>query len=91
MEIDIVAIVIGILVGLAAGGGIVYLLLTSLMRKRSTGILRKAEAEGEAIKKEKILLAKEKFLQMKEEHEREAREKDKRIQQGLEKHKQREQ
>jgi len=91
MEIDIVAIVIGILVGIAAGGGIVYLLLNSLMRKRSTGILRKAEAEGEAIKKEKILLAKEKFLQMKEEHEREAREKDKRIQQGLEKHKQREQ
>jgi ribonuclease Y len=78
-------------VGVAAGGGIVYLLLNSLMKKRSTGILRKAEAEGEAIKKEKILQAKEKFLQMKEEHEREAREKDKRIQQGLEKHKHREQ
>ncbi|MBZ0205987.1 MAG: ribonuclease Y [Flavobacteriales bacterium] len=91
MEIDIVAIVIGVVVGVAAGGGIVYLLLNSLMKKRSTGILRKAEAEGEAIKKEKILQAKEKFLQMKEEHEREAREKDKRIQQGLEKHKHREQ
>ncbi|MGB3524613.1 MAG: ribonuclease Y [Flavobacteriales bacterium] len=91
MEIDIVAIVIGVLVGVATGGAIVYLLLNSLMKKRSTGILRKAEAEGEAIKKEKILQAKEKFLQMKEEHEREARERDKRLQQGHEKHKQREQ
>ncbi len=91
MEIDIVAIVVGVLVGVAAGGAIVYLLLNSLMKKRSTGILRKAEAEGEAVKKEKILQAKEKFLQMKEEHERDAFEKDKRIQQGLEKHKQREQ
>ena len=91
MELDIVAIVIGVLVGVAAGGVIVYFLLNSLMKKRSTGILRKAEAEGEAVKKEKILQAKEKFLQMKEEHEKDAREKDKRIQQGLEKHKQREQ
>lgn len=91
MEIDIVAIVVGVLVGVAAGGAIVYVLLNSLMKKRSTSILRKAEAEGEAIKKEKILQAKEKFLQMKEEHERDAFEKDKRIQQGLEKHKQREQ
>ncbi|MEO7081013.1 MAG: Rnase Y domain-containing protein, partial [Flavobacteriales bacterium] len=91
MELDIVAIVVGVLVGVATGGAIVYLLLNSLMKKRSTGILRKAEAEGEAVKKEKILQAKEKFLQMKEEHERDAFEKDKRIQLGLEKHKQREQ
>lgn len=84
-------IVIGLVVGLAAGGGIVFALLNSVMKKRSTAILRKAEAEGEAVKKEKILQAKEKFLQMKEEHEREARERDKRLQQGQEKHKQREQ
>jgi len=91
MDIDIVATLIGTIVGLIAGGGIVYVVLNNLMKKRSRSILREAEAEGEALKKEKILQAKEKFLQMKDEHERDAREKDKRIQQGLEKHKQREQ
>ncbi len=91
MEFDIVTIVIGLVVGLAAGGAIVYVLTNSVMKKRSTAILRKAEAEGEAIKKEKILQAKEKFLQMKEEHEKEAREREKRLQQGQEKHRQREQ
>lgn len=91
MEFDIVTIVIGLVVGLAAGGAVVYVLTNSVMKKRSTAILRKAEAEGEAIKKEKILQAKEKFLQMKEEHEKEAREREKRLQQGQEKHRQREQ
>ncbi len=91
MEFDTVAVMIGVLVGVLAGGGVVYVVLNNLQKKRSTGILEKAQAEGEAIKKEKILQAKEKFLQMKEEHEQEAREKDKRLQQGLEKHKQREQ
>lgn len=91
MDFDIVATLIGTIVGLIAGGGIVYVVLNSLMKKRGKSILREAEAEAEALKKEKILQAKEKFLQMKEEHERDAREKDKRIQQGLEKHKQREQ
>jgi len=91
MDFDIVAALIGAIVGLVAGGAIVYVVVNGLMKKRSSSILREAEAEGEAIKKEKIFQAKEKFLQMKEEHERDAREKDKRIQQGLEKGKQREQ
>ncbi|HMN06870.1 MAG TPA: ribonuclease Y [Flavobacteriales bacterium] len=91
MNFDLIATVVGLLSGLVVGGGIVYLVLNNIMKKRSSGILRKAEAEGEAIKKEKILQAKEKFLQMKEEHETEAREREKRLQQGQEKHRQREQ
>ena len=91
MSFDIVAALIGAIIGLVAGGAIVYMVVNGLMKKRRESILREAEAEGEAIKKEKIFQAKEKFLQMKEEHERDAREKDKRIQQGLEKGKQREQ
>ncbi|MBS1568974.1 MAG: ribonuclease Y [Bacteroidetes bacterium] len=91
MDFDIVSTLIGALLGLLVGGGVVYVLLNSLLRKRSAGILREAEAEGEALKKEKILQAKEKFLQMKEEHERDAREREKRLAQGTEKHKHREQ
>ncbi|MBS1498328.1 MAG: DUF3552 domain-containing protein, partial [Bacteroidetes bacterium] len=82
---------IGAVVGLIAGGGIVYVLLNNLMTKRRDGILKEAEAEGEALKKQKLAEAKEKFLQLREEHEKEAREKDKRANQALEKSKQREQ
>ena len=51
MDIDIVGALIGAVVGLAAGGGIVYLLLNNLMTKRREGILKEAEAEGEADRK----------------------------------------
>ncbi len=88
---NILELLIGLLAGIAVGGGLVYLLLNSLMKKRRDSILKEAAAEGETIKKEKLVQAKEKFLQMKEEHENEAREKEKRAQQALEKSKQREQ
>ncbi len=91
MDSTILMTLIGAVVGLAAGGGIVYLLLNNLMTKRRDGILKEAEAEGEALKKQKLAEAKEKFLQLREEHEREAREKEKRASQALEKSKQREQ
>jgi ribonuclease Y len=88
---NILELLIGLLAGIAVGGGLVYVLLNSLMKKRRESLLKEAAAEGEAIKKEKLVQAKEKFLQMKEEHENEAREKEKRAQQALEKSKQREQ
>ncbi len=88
---NILDLVLGLLAGIVAGGGLMYLLLNSFMKKRRESLLKEAAAEGEAIKKEKLLQAKEKFLQMKEEHENEAREKEKRAQQALEKSKQREQ
>ncbi|MFZ1665327.1 MAG: ribonuclease Y [Flavobacteriales bacterium] len=91
MNFDIVAALIGAIVGLLAGSGIVYTVLNGMLKKRRHSILREAEAEGEAVKKEKLLQAKEKFLELKEEHEQAAQEKDKRLNQGLEKNKQREQ
>jgi ribonucrease Y len=91
MDLDIIAALIGAVVGLVAGGVIVYVLLNNLLSKRRGAILKEAEAEGEALKKEKMVQAKEKFLQLKEEHEKDARERDKRLQQAQEKSKQREQ
>jgi ribonucrease Y len=41
-----------------------------ILRRRSSHIIRDAEAEAEVLKKDKILQAKEKFLQLKSEHER---------------------
>ncbi|HEY0977498.1 MAG TPA: ribonuclease Y [Flavobacteriales bacterium] len=88
---DIIAALLGAVVGLVAGGGIVYVLLNSVMKNRRDSLLKEAEVEAEALKKEKMLQAKEKFLQLKEEHEKEAREREKRMQQSQEKSKQREQ
>ncbi len=90
-EIDIVSILIGALAGLVVGGAIVFIALNSLQKKRRTGILKEAEAEAEAIKKDKILQAKEKFLQLKEQHEKEVRERERNVAQAQEKAKQREQ
>ncbi len=89
-ELNSISIVIGLLIGLVAGGAIVFVALNSVMRKRRDGILKEAEAEGEALKKDKILQAKEKFLQLKEQHEKEVRERERNVQQSQEKAKQRE-
>ncbi len=53
------------------GGAIALLVYAKAMGSRSKKILREAEAEAEVIKKEKILQAKEKFLQLKSSHEKE--------------------
>jgi ribonuclease Y len=57
---------------LGLGGG--YILTSQVIRKsieeKSRQIVKDAESEGEVIKKEKLLQAKEKFLQLKAEHEK---------------------
>ncbi|HPQ58953.1 MAG TPA: ribonuclease Y, partial [Flavobacteriales bacterium] len=90
MDIDIVSLLIGALVGLVAGGAVVFAVLNGLLKKRREEVLKEAEAEGEAIKKEKIVQAKEKFLQLKDQHENEVRNRERKIQQLHDKAKQRE-
>ncbi|MCQ2236819.1 MAG: Rnase Y domain-containing protein, partial [Bacteroidales bacterium] len=63
--------IIAALIGFVVGGGIVWLLLNTALKSRSKKIIREAEAEAEVIKKDKILQAKEKFLAMKAENEKE--------------------
>ena len=56
---------------ISAGLGVLGCLLVRnfILKGRKEEIIKNAEAEGEAIKKEKIFQAKEKFLQLKSEHE----------------------
>jgi ribonuclease Y len=61
--------VLFVIIGIAVGGGGVYFLQNSLLKKKKELILQEAEAEAENMKKDKILQAKEKFLKLKEEHE----------------------
>jgi ribonuclease Y len=62
-------ILTGILVGILGGGGLAFFIQNVVLKKRKEQILKDAENEGEAMKKEKILSAKEKFMKLKEEHE----------------------
>ncbi len=63
-----------ILIGVLAffiGGLLAWVIITQALKTRSRKIIREAESEAEVIRKDKILQAKEKFLQLKAEHEKE--------------------
>jgi ribonuclease Y len=53
-----------------AGGIVSYYLWNTLLKRKRQNITNDAELEAEVIKKDKILQAKEKFLQLKSEHEK---------------------
>ncbi|MDO6597522.1 ribonuclease Y [Oceanihabitans sp. 2_MG-2023] len=77
MENPIVLAIIGIVVGVIIGYIIAKALeksnaskLIKEAKKSATSILKEANIEGESIKKDKILQAKEKFIELKSEHEK---------------------
>lgn len=83
---EIIIPVIGVIVGVAVGFLIAKLLernnASQLMkgaRKNAASILKEAKSEAETIKKDKILQAKEKFLELKAEHEKVILNRDKKI------------
>jgi ribonuclease Y len=71
---------IGVLIGLAGGGAGIFVLQNVVLKNKRDALIREAEAEGENIKKEKILQAKEKFMKLKEEHEQNMKERERRTQ-----------
>lgn len=75
------------LIGGLAGG---YFLTQVVLKNRREKIIREAEAEGEVIKKEKMLQAKERFLQLKVDHEKNINERNSKMVQAEAKIKQRE-
>ena len=62
-------IIIGI-VGLVIGGGSAFLLINNLNSSKASLIIQDAKKEAEQIRKEKLLQAKEKFIELKAEHEK---------------------
>jgi ribonuclease Y len=79
MDNTIITLVLA-LGGLVTGAILTYLVNQAILRRKSTNIVKEAEAEAEVLKKDKILQAKEKFLQLKSEHEKYINEKNQRIQ-----------
>ena len=75
---------------------VVYAVVTNLVaktsiRRRREAALKEAEAEGEMIKKEKMLQAKEHFMQLKSNHDRQVNERNQKLQQSEQRAKQLEQ
>jgi ribonucrease Y len=73
-------LVIGLLIGLAGGGVGAFVLQNVILKSKRDQLIREAELEGENIKKEKILQAKERFLKLKEEHEINIKDKERKMQ-----------
>jgi ribonuclease Y len=73
-------ILLGILVGILGGGGLAFFVQNVILKKRKEQILKDAENEGDAMKKEKILSAKEKFMKLKEEHETAMKDRERKMQ-----------
>jgi len=72
---DILSIVIGFIVGAVIALAAYILVRRSILKGKRDEILEKAEIEGEKIKNERILQAKEKYLSLKSEHEKTVNEK----------------
>ncbi len=73
ITIGLIAVIVGVLIGF----GIAKLLernnssnLVKSAKKNASSILKEAKAEAETLKKDKILQAKEKFIELKSEHEK---------------------
>jgi ribonuclease Y len=77
MDSTIILIVVGAIVGLVIGFIIAKTMeknnaskVIKDAKKSAASILKEAKSEGEALKKDKILQAKEKFIELKSEHEK---------------------
>ena len=82
----LISVILSVIVGLAIGYAIAKFLerknaskVVQRAKKSAAGILREAKQEAEGIKKDKILQAKEKFIELKSEHEKVILARDKKI------------
>lgn len=76
---NILWVIISVLAGIGIGLVLAYTLLKNQFTKSGREVLKKAEEDGELLKKEKILQAKEKFLHLKSEYEKTVNEKQQQI------------
>lgn len=91
METSTLITIIAGIVGLGIGYIIAVVITKSVQKNKIAEILKKAEADGEVIKEKKILQAKEKFIQLKSEHDKHVNEKNKALADGENRIKQKEQ
>ena len=88
---EIYVIIIAAIGGLALGSGLMYIVQQSVLKKKADTIISEAKAKGDIIVKDKGLEAKERFLQLKSEHEKDVAQRNQQIAQLEGKIKQKEQ
>src|SRR6185369_11477008 len=86
----IIGIAGALILGIIAGFLIANSRLNASAAKEKQNLIKEAEVKSEAIKQEKILQAKEKFLQLKTEHDKSVQEKNAHIAQSETRTKQKE-
>jgi ribonuclease Y len=80
--ISVAAIIVGIIIGFIVAKTLEKSNASKLIKsakKEAASVLKEANSEGETIKKDKILQAKEKFIELKSEHEKVILSRDKKI------------
>lgn len=88
---SIALVIIVAMIALAAGAGIMFVLNQSMLKTKAEQALKDAESKGELLLKNRQLEAKEKFLQLKSEHEKEVSQRNQNVAQQENKLKQKEQ
>ncbi len=83
MVTGIVAVITAAVVGFVS-----YFIISKATHARRVNIIKEAEAEAEMIKKERILQAKEKFIQLKSEHDHQVAERNQKVAQSEQRAKQ---
>jgi ribonuclease Y len=79
---DTIIVVGAVIAGVLAGGAITWFIFNNMLNRKKENILSEASKEGETIKEKKILQAKEKFLEMKSQHERDVQERSSKLKQS---------
>ena len=85
-----VLIIVCSITGVISGALLTYFVLNGALKSKKDGIIEEAKKEGETLKEKKILQAKEKFLEMKSQHDREVGEKNNKVKQAEDRIKNRE-
>jgi ribonuclease Y len=75
----VIGIIIGAIAGFLGGGAVSYVLWDKALKSKKMKMITEAEAQGEVIKKEKMLQAREKYLQLKSEHEKYTNERNQKV------------
>lgn len=89
--VSIAMVIVVAMVALGAGAGAMFLVNQKSLAKKAADMLKEAENKGELLLKNRQLEAKEKFLQLKAEHEKEVSQRNQQVVQAENKIKQKEQ
>lgn len=68
---EIYLVIIFIMIALGVGAGVMWVVNNNILKSKSQDIIKEAEIKAEILKKDKLLEAKERFLQLKTEHDKE--------------------